>query len=213
MADFINFEAEIDAESDFSDDDEIIDDNASDKSFINDDNEINESRDFYRQFANVENDLEQVLADARNEALQDIEQFDEISNLNDENKCEMEVDDFQGSEDYLEKFQKTLFPKNEINIEGLNQLCHVIFLALKYKINASKNICSNNELKEIVGEDLFEEINQPEKFKFIIDQHYVFNMCYHINMILAKFGYFLPVYEWKKKYRYLFMKKPDQQKL
>ena len=213
MADFINFEAEIDAESDFSDDDEIIDDNASDKSFINDDNEINESRDFYRQFANVENDLEQVLADARNEALQDIEQFDEISNLNDENKCEMEVDDFQGSEDYLEKFQKTLFPKNEINIEGLNQLRHVILLALKYKINASKNICSNNELKETVGEDLFEEINQPEKFKFIIDQHYVFNMCYHINMILAKFGYFLRVYEWKKKYRYLFMKKPDQQKL
>ena len=78
MADFINFEAEIDAESDFSDGDEIIDDNASD--FINDDNEINESRDFYRQFANFENNLEQVLADARNEALQDIEQFDEISN-------------------------------------------------------------------------------------------------------------------------------------
>ena len=68
MADFINFEAEIDAESDISDDDEIIDDNASNKSFINH-SEINEWRDFYRQFANVENDLEQVLADARNEAL------------------------------------------------------------------------------------------------------------------------------------------------
>ena len=63
MADFINFEAEIDAESDISDDDEIIDDNASNKSIIND-SEINESRDFYREFANVENDLEQVLADA-----------------------------------------------------------------------------------------------------------------------------------------------------
>ena len=58
MAGFINFEAEIGAESDFSDDDEIIGDNASDKSFINDDNEINESRDFYRQFVNVENNLE-----------------------------------------------------------------------------------------------------------------------------------------------------------
>ena len=84
MADFKNFEAEIDAESDFSDDDEIIDDNASD--FINDDNEINESRDLYRQFANVENDLEQVLADARNMALQDFEQSDEISNLNDDSR-------------------------------------------------------------------------------------------------------------------------------
>ena len=38
MVDFINLEAEIDVESDFSDDDEIIHDNASD--FINDDNEI-----------------------------------------------------------------------------------------------------------------------------------------------------------------------------
>ena len=193
----------------FSDDDEIIDDNVSDKSFINDDNEINESRDFYRQFANVENDLEQVLADAQNEALQDIEQFDEISNLNEEYECEMEVDDFQGSEDCPEKFQKTLFPKNEDNTEGQNQLRYLILLALKYKINGSKNICLSNELKKIVGKDLFEKINQPEKFKFIIDQQYFFNVCYHINMILAKFGYFLCIYELKKKYRYLFMKKTD----
>ena len=194
MADLINFEADIDAESDFSDDDDIIDDNASDKSFINDDNEINQSRDFYRQFANVENDLEQVLADARNEALQVIEQFDEISNLNDENECEIEVDDFQESKDCLEKFQKTLFPKNEDNIEGQNQLCHVILLGLKYKINGSKNTCSSNDLEKIVGEDLFEEINQPEKFKFIIDQQHFFNMCYQITMSLAKFGYFLRVF-------------------
>ena len=191
MADFINFEAEIDAESDFSDDDEIIDDNGSDKSVINDDNEINESRDFYRQFANVENDLEQVLADDRNEALQDIEQLDKISHLNEENECEMEADVFQGSKDCLEKFQKTLFPKNENNIEGQNQLCHVILLALKYKINGSENSCSSNELEKIVGKDLFKETNQPGKFKFIIDQQYFLNMCNQITMILAKFWLFL----------------------
>ena len=203
MAHFINFEAEIDGDSDLSDDDdEIIDDNASD--FINEDNEINESRDFYRQFTN---DLEQVLADARNDALQDMEQFDEISNLNDKNECEMEVDDFQELENCLEKFKKTLFPKNE----GQNQLCHVILLALKYKINGNKN--ASDELEKIVGEDLFKEINQPEKFKFIIDQQYFINMGYQITMILAKFGYFLRVYELKKEYSHLFMKKTDQQKI
>ena len=42
MADFINFEAEIDS----SDDDETIDDNVSERSFI-DDVEINDSRNFY----------------------------------------------------------------------------------------------------------------------------------------------------------------------
>ena len=119
----------------------------------------------------------------------------------------MVVDDFKGSEGCLEKFQKMLFPKNENNIEGQNQLCHIILLALKFKINGSKNTCASDELEKIVGKDLFKEINQPEKFKFIIDQQYFFNMCYHITMILAKFGYFLRVHELKKKYRYLFMKK------
>ena len=38
-------------------------------------------------------------------------------------------------------------------------------------------------------------------------------MCYKINMILAKFGYFLRVYELKNKYRHLTMKKSDQQKI
>ena len=121
----------------------------------------------------------------------------------------MEVDDFQRSEDCLEKFQKTLFPKNKN--ESQNQLCPVILVALKYKVNGSKN--ASNELEKIVGKDLFKEINQPEKFKFIIDQQYFFNMCYQITMILAKFGFFLRVYELKKKYRHLFMKKPDQQKI
>ena len=51
----------------------------------------------------------------------------------------MEVDDFQGSKDCLKKKKKTLFPKNEDNTEGQNQLCHVILLVLKYKINGSKN--------------------------------------------------------------------------
>ena len=125
----------------------------------------------------------------------------------------MEVDDFQGSKDCLEKFQKTFFPKNDNNIEGQNQLCHIILFALKYQINGSKNTCSSNELEKVVGKDLFKEINQPEKFKFIMDQQYFSNMCYQITMILAKFGFFLRVYELKKKYRHLFMKKPDQQKI
>ena len=99
----------------------------------------------------------------------------------------MEVDDFQGLEDCLEKFFKMLFPENE----GQNQLCHVILLALKYKINGSNN--SSDDPEKIVGKNIFKEINQPEKFNFIIDQQYFFNMCYQITMILAKFGYFLCV--------------------
>ena len=68
MADFINFEAEIDNDETSSDDHDMSDGD-DENSFIND-IEINESRDSYRKFANVENDLKQVLSDVRNEALQ-----------------------------------------------------------------------------------------------------------------------------------------------
>ena len=194
MAEFVHFEAEIDDEINISDDDERIDDNVSEKSFIND-VEINDSRNFYRQFANVENDLDQVLSDVWNEALQNIDQFDEISSLNDDSENEMEVDDFKGSQDNVEKFNKTLFPNES---ENQNQFCQVILLALNFKINGTKNTCN---------------IEDFEKFKFIIDQQYFFNICYKIDMILAKFGYFLRVFELKNKYRQLTIKKSDQQKI
>ena len=165
MAVFINFEAEIDTEPDISDDDELIDDNACESSIINDD-AINESRDFYRQFANVENDLEQVLVDARNEALQDIEQFNEISNLNNESEIEMEVDDFKDSEVYLKKFNKTLFPPDtndlliwqsrDVENQNQNQFYKVLLLALKFKINGTKNTCDNDEFEQILGKSLLE---------------------------------------------------------
>ena len=63
MADFINFEAEIDNDETSSDDHDMSDDDDDDENSFISDIEINESRDFYRQFANVENDLEQVLSD------------------------------------------------------------------------------------------------------------------------------------------------------
>ena len=120
----------------------------------------------------------------------------------------MEVDDFKELKVYLEKFNETFFPldndeRNLLiwrsdNVENQNQFCKVLLLTLKFKTNGTKNTCNNDEFEQILGKDLFEEINQPEKFKFMIDQQYFINMCYDINMILAKFGYFLRVYELKK---------------
>ena len=88
MADFINFEAEakvVEVE-DGKEDDEVS--NISEDSFI-DDQEVGADINFYRQFANVENDS---LTEAHNEALEDIEQFDEISNLRDGSDSEIQTD-------------------------------------------------------------------------------------------------------------------------
>ena len=77
---------------------------------------------------NIENDLDQVLSDIQQEALQDIEQFDENSNLNDGSNDEMEIDDFAKSKIDIEKFNKTLFPKE---IENKNEFCQVILYAIR----------------------------------------------------------------------------------
>ena len=120
MAEFVHFEAETDDEINISDDDETIDDNVSEKSFIND-VEINDSRNFYRQFANVENDLDQVLSDVRNEALQDIDQFDEISNLNDDSENEWKL---------------TILKDHKIMLKNLIKPCFQ--MKVKIKINFVK---------------------------------------------------------------------------
>ena len=93
MAEFINFEAEAEVVEveDGKEDDEVS--NISEGSFI-DDQEVGTDVNFYRHFANVENDLDQVLRDSHNEALEDIEQFDEISNLCDGSDSEIQIDEF-----------------------------------------------------------------------------------------------------------------------
>ena len=194
MTDFITFEAEVDSESDLSDNDEDIDEDLNDF-IVSDHNVTQDSRTFYRSFENVENDLDQILEQSRQQAFKDLEEFDEISNLDEENVMEMEIDDFSNAQQYLQKFEKTLRPETN------NQICNVIIKAIEY------------HLKGNVPAILIEKINQPQKYKFIIDHQYFFNMCYELTMVLSQFGYFLRIFELKKKFRHLFLKKPDEQKI
>ena len=100
-----------------------------------------------------------------------------------------------------------LFPKES---ENQNQFCQVVLYAIKFAINRTKNICNQEDFEKAIDKDLIKEINQPEKSKFIIELQSFFNMCYEINMILSKFGYFLRVFELKNKFRHLSMKEKNQ---
>ena len=52
---------------------------------------------FYRNFDNVETDFEQISKAEYNKGLQDIENFDEISNLCESSEYEAEIDEFETS--------------------------------------------------------------------------------------------------------------------
>ena len=146
--------------------------------------------------------MDEVLAEAREEALAEIDQFDEVSNLCDsEGNYEPEIDDFKESNVDIEKFEETLFPKvEEIHQKNENQLCKVILYAILYGKNNLKEMCSRQDFEKIIDKNLIEQIYRPEKFKFIIELQAFTNMCYEINLILSHFGYFLRVFELKKNF-------------
>ena len=58
-----------------------------------------------------------------------------------------------------------------------------------------------------------EQIDRPKHFKFIIQIQAFLNMCYEINSILSKFGYFLIVFELKSKFSHLTTNDKSQQKI
>ena len=150
MADFINFEAEADFCQDTAEDvrDEVSNFSGvgSENSFIDDHTDADDNTDpnFSRRFENVENNIEQVLKDAYNEGLEDIENFDEISNLCEGSKEESEIDNYKNFEVDIQKFNETLFPKVDAEDQKVhNQFSYEIFYALRFdkqdlKINATK---------------------------------------------------------------------------
>ena len=110
MSDFVNFEAEIDQDASKDEDDEVSDIYEIESDFI-DDQEVNTDINLYRQFDNVENDIEQVLRETYNETIEGIENFDEISNLRDGSEDEIEIDDFKNFELDFKKFNESSFPR------------------------------------------------------------------------------------------------------
>ena len=87
---------------------------------------------FNRHFANVENDIEQVLKDSYNEGLEDIENFNEISNLCEGSEDESEIGNFKSFEADIEKFKETLFPRFDIEDQKVyNQFSCATLYALR----------------------------------------------------------------------------------
>ena len=76
-----------------------------------------------------------------------------------------------------------------------------------------KKRCGKQEFEESIDKNLIEQLDQPEKFQFIVDLQKFNNICYEINSILSKHDYFLKVFELKNKFRYLSMKEPKNKTL
>ena len=91
---------------------------------------------------------------------EDIENFDEISNLCESSEEELEIDDFKNAKEKIENFNETLFPKtNNENIEN-NRLITVLLLAIRFDKVGKTNVCNFEEFKESIDSNLIQQLEE-----------------------------------------------------
>ena len=193
MTEFIDFEAvtENQVEPVVIDDDDVeeegkqVSDLESLKSFIDDDKEMDNDRSFDQQFDNLNNSIEETLKEEYDKSLVDIENFINFSNFCESSEDEGETDEFKDSEKRLERFEDTLFPTSNHEI---NTFPNAILFAVRFATTQKTNICDNAELKEI-NEKFFEQLDK-ERFNLELDKQQFNQQCLKINEILSKQDHF-----------------------
>ena len=184
------------------------------KSFIDDNDEIENDKTFYQKFENVATSIDDVLKEENDKSIVDTQRID-VSNFCETSEEEIEIDEFKDTEKTIEKFKEFLFPvstDNDDDENNYNSFVNTRFFAIRFNVKQKTDLCSSAELKESVDNNLFIQLNQ-EKFNIILDYQKFNNQCHEVNMLLAKHGYFLRVFELKNKFRHLALKNPKQQNI
>ena len=156
-----------------------------------------------------------MLADAEKQAFVGIDLLGELSNLCDGSDDESLIDEFKESEVDFKKFEEILFPRvdDDEHKKIDNQFCKAVLYAMRFDKEDSKDVCTEQDFEKMIDKSAIEKIYQPEKFRFIIDLQAFMSLCYKMNMIFSSYGYFLRVFELKKKFRHLSVKSKDNQKI
>ena len=110
MAQFIDFEVDVEVDAEENEVSDSDSDWDSLSSFIDNQENGNELS-FYWSFNNVENEINETLKKEYEGGLKDTENLDEISNLRESLKEDLEIDDFKNSEEKIENLLKIYFQK------------------------------------------------------------------------------------------------------
>ena len=171
------------------------------KSFVDDlDAEDENDRTFYRNFENITRPIDEALREEFDESMREAEQFHEVSNFCESSEEEGEADVFKDVGKRIKKSEETLHPTVDAdNEDGQNSFVYATLYALGFDISEKVDVCTEKELQETIGTDLFLKLlENRDKFKLELD-NWKFNLlCMKIIDVLADSSYFLRVYELKK---------------
>ena len=133
MAQFIDFEVDVEADAEENEVSDYDSDLGFLPPFIHNQDNSNELS-FYRSFNNVENDINETLKKEYENGLKDIENLDEISNLCENSEEELEIEDFKNSEEKIKNFTENLLSKaNEQEERDHNTFMRAILYAIRHE--------------------------------------------------------------------------------
>ena len=143
-------------------------------------------------------------------SIQVIDDID-LSNLCETSEEENEVDQFKESEKRVEKFTETLFTISKTD-QNSNSLTSAILFYIRYILENKTDVSNVNNLQLSINNNfLFDKLYKNEKLELVLDYQKFNANCHEINSLLAKNGYFLRIFELRKKFRYLSLKNPKKQ--
>ena len=162
------------------------------KSFI-DDSEVENDRTFYQQFENVSSSIDDILKEECDKSMGDIEKL-ELSNLLWISWRGRWNWYFKESKKRKDKFKEILFPVPGSKNDNSNSFVYAVFYVVRFNNEQKTEFCSSETLKELIDSNLFIQLHQ-EKCNVSLDYQKFNSQCHEINMTLAKYGYFLRVFE------------------
>ena len=197
MTDFTGFEVSVEDNNENEEKDDEVSDSDLDslKPFIDDNDEIENERTFCQKFENVTTSIDDVLKEEYDKIIVDIKKID-VSNFCETSEEQIVIVGFKDTEKRIEKFKETLFSvlrDNDDDESNYNSFVNAIFFALRFNVEQKTDLCSLAELRELVDNNLFIQLNQ-EKFNIILDYQKFNKQCHEVNILLAKYRCFLRVF-------------------
>ena len=83
---------------------------------------------------------------------------------------------------------------------------------IRYILENKTDVSNVNNLQLSINNNfLFDKLYKNEKLELVLDYQKFNANCHEFNSLLAKNGYFLRIFELRKKFRYLSLKNPKKQ--
>ena len=103
------------------------------------------------------------------------------------------------------------FHETMMSIKMIIVLISTILFVIRYDLEQKTEFCSVDELKESIDNNSFVQLNN-KKIDMVFGYQKFNSQCYEINLLLAKYGYFLRVFELKGKFHQFNIKNPKKTK-